>query len=199
MKCDVCGRTDKECKIREIKEQKLCPKHITQWYRYHRFLDSTIYDKNEYINCGEWTQIVLKNKEQEIVGYAIIDTEDVEKCQQYKWHMKKSRNTNYVTATIDSSTKIFLHRLVLNYTGKDDIDHKNRNGLDNRKSNLEIVTHSKNLVNQRADRKGIKLTPSGRYSVTITKDYQSIYIGTYDSYEEALSKRLEKEQELFYN
>lgn len=199
MKCNVCGRTDLECKIRKIKGQYLCPKHVSQWYRYHKFLDSTIYDKNEYIDCGEYTKIVLKNKQQVIVGYAIIDTEDVEKCKLYKWHIKTSRKTNYVTATINNSTKIFLHRLILNYTGKDDIDHKNRNGLDNRKNNLEIVTHSKNLINQSKDRKGIKITPSGKYSVTITKDYKSIYIGTYNSFNEALEKRLEKERELFCN
>lgn len=35
--CDVCGRTDKECRIRTIKGMKLCPKHVTQYYRHGKF------------------------------------------------------------------------------------------------------------------------------------------------------------------
>jgi hypothetical protein len=41
-----------------------------------------------------------------------------------------------------------LHRYLLNYTGKDYIDHINNNPLDNRKSNLRIVTSSQNNMNK---------------------------------------------------
>lgn len=195
MKCDVCGRTEKECKIRTIKSMNLCPKHITQWYRYGKFLEETIYDKNEYITYEDHAEIVLKDKNLQIVGYAIIDLEDVERCKQYKWHIRKAPNTNYVIAhNLDKNGKIQLHRFILSYNGDEDVDHINRNGLDNRKSNLRIVSHSVNLANQAPQRKGIRKVGSGNYQVVITRNYKPIYLGTYKTYEEALEARLNAEK-----
>ena len=77
MKCDVCSRTEKECKIKTINNMKLCSKHLTQYYRYGKFLPSTIYDRNEIITYDNYAEIILKDKYQHIVGKAIIDIEDV--------------------------------------------------------------------------------------------------------------------------
>lgn len=41
-----------------------------------------------------------------------------------------------------------LHRFILNYNGKNFIDHINGNKLDNRKSNLRIVTPKQNSMNK---------------------------------------------------
>lgn len=70
------------------------------------------------------------------------------------------------------------------------------NGLNNRKSNLRIVSHSDNLRNQHNNRKGIKQVGSGRFQVLLTYNYQGIYLGTYDTYEEALAARLQAENRL---
>lgn len=196
MVCDICGREETECRIRTIKGMNLCPKHLTQWYRHGGFSDRTIYDKNDIIKYDDHAEIVLRNKSGDDVGHAIIDLEDVEKCSQYKWHIRKGRNTNYAIASLPNNKKIHLHRFVLNYSGALDVDHRNRNGLDNRKDNLIPVTHSKNLINQGGDR-GIKQVPSGRYQALITKDYRGIYLGTFDTYEDALQARLVAEQQYF--
>jgi len=111
--------------------------------------------------------------------------------------MKRGRHTDYAIATINEHEKIFLHRLILNYYGDEDIDHKDRNGLNNKKDNLKICSHSENLINQPVKRNGIFKVKSGRYRASITKDYKSIYIGTYDTFEEALSARNSAEKRLF--
>lgn len=194
MKCEICGRTNNECTIKKIKNKYLCPKHVTQWYRYGKFLTSTICDSNKYIIHDDYAEIILKDKNQNIVGYAQIDIDDVEKCKKYKWHMRKSRNTNYVITTINQKTKIHLHRFILNYTGTKDVDHLDHNGLNNRKINLEIKSHANNLRNQHGQRRGIRKTSSNKYCACITKNYKTFYLGTYDTYEEALAARLKAEK-----
>ena len=92
--------------------------------------------------------------------------------------------------------KIFLHRFILNYCGDKDIDHINRNGLDNRKYNLRIINHSDNIRNQSECRKGIKRVKSGKYQASITKNYKCIYLGTFDTYESALEARIRAENEI---
>jgi len=111
--------------------------------------------------------------------------------------MKKSLHTDYAIATIDEQNKLFMHRLILDYYGEQDIDHNNHNGLDNRKFNLEVCSHSKNLTNQHNKYNGVYKVKSGRYRSTICIDSKTIYIGTYDNPEDALNARKEKEYELF--
>ena len=191
MICNICGRTDSECRIRKIKDLYLCPRHITQYYRNGAFNDNTIYQPNEYILYDDHAEIVLKDKNCNVVGYAIIDIEDVEKCKQYKWHLRKSRSISYVIASIkgEINKKIHLHRFVLNYNGNLDVDHINMNGLDNRKSNLRIVSHAENKANNRFT--GVKLVPSGRWQASVCRNYKTIYIGTFDTEEDAIKARKE--------
>lgn len=190
MECEICHRKENECRIRKIKNMCLCPRHVTQWYRYGCFNDNTIYQPNEYIIHETYAEIVLKDRNCCIVGYAMIDLDDVEKCKQHKWHLRQSRgHTPYVIASVKGkeNQKVHLHRFVLNYDGPLDIDHINRNGLDNRKSNLRVVTHQENAVNNGAD--GVKQVPSGRWQAAYCRDYKTIYIGTFDSKEEAMKAR----------
>ena len=128
------------------------------------------------------------------VGFAIIDLDDVGKCSKFKWHMKRSRNTSYAIATINEREKIFLHRFVLDYRGCMDVDHINLNGLDNRKSNLRIVSHSDNLANNK--KTGVKLLPSGRWQASICYNYKTIYIGTFETEAQAFAAREAKRLEL---
>ena len=144
----------------------------------------------------DYAEIVLRDKHSCVVGMAIIDIEDVDIAKQYKWHMRKSLNTNYAICTLKDGKKLFLHRLVLGYSGEDDVDHIDHNGLNNRKSNLRVVTHDTNLRNQHGNRKGVKRVGSGNYQAIITKDSKNIYLGTFPTYESALEARLKAEKEL---
>lgn len=190
MKCDICDRTSDTCRIRTIKGMNLCPKHVTQYYRHHKFLTETIYMPNEYIIYDDYAEIILKNKHCKEIGRAIIDIDDIEKCKPYKWHIRISDKKPYVITSLPqtNSEKIHLHRLIMNYNGNFDIDHINGNGLDNRKSNLRIVNHSINSLN-RQTQCGIIKVPSGNYQVRVMKDYEPIYLGTFNNYEEAVDFR----------
>lgn len=69
------------------------------------------------------------------------------------------------------------------------MDHINRNGLDNRKSNLRIVDHMTNMANNKHT--GVKKVKSGRFQASCTRNYKTIYIGTFDTFDEAVAARAE--------
>lgn len=175
----------------------LCRKHVSQFARHGKFLGKTIYDDNEYIIHNDYAEIILCDKNSNKVGSALIDIEDIDLCKKYKWHIKNSLHTQYAITTISKNTKIFLHRLVLKYDGILDIDHINHDGLDNRKRNLRICSHSKNLTNQYNYNNGIYKTNSNKYRASICKDNKTIYIGTYDTEDEAIYHRKIEEKKLF--
>ncbi len=185
-KCVACNK-DAVC---IAKGMPLCSKHRSQWYRHHKFDDDTIFSDNKYVLYNDRAEIILKDKNCNEVGRAIIDLDDVDKCKPYKWHL---RQRNYVIATIPNGTKssdekIHLHRLISGYDGNDlVIDHINRNPLDNRKCNLRIVNQQTNAANK--GNSGVVLVPSGRYQAHVTRHYKNIYIGTYDTYDEAVAAR----------
>lgn len=81
-------------------------------------------------------KIKIQNK------YAIVDNEDFDRLNQYRWRLDKD---GYAKTT----TLKFMHRLVLNLQPNDGkrTDHKNRNRLDNRKENLRIATIAQNNQN----------------------------------------------------
>ena len=74
-----------------------------------------------------------------------IDLEDFEKVSNYFWSLSKGY-------AIKSENKQPMHRFVLGLGKADrykiEVDHINRNRLDNRKSNLRIVSRQDNMYNK---------------------------------------------------
>lgn len=188
MECSICGITDQDTRIINSKKYGcLCRKHYLRAYK-GKNIDRSIYDPNDYIIYESYAEIILRDKNCEECGRAIIDLEDVEKCKQFKWHIRRAPNTNYAVSS-EYPKRRFLHQLIMNYYDLDmDIDHINRNGLDNRKSNLRIISHSKNITNQGRGT-GVKQVPSGNFQAIITKDAKPIYLGTFNSFDEACDAR----------
>jgi hypothetical protein len=64
-----------------------------------------------------------------------------------------------------------LHRVILNATNDQLIDHKDGNGLNNTKENLRVATKSQNGANRKS--KGVSLhKATGLYRAVVTKDYK---------------------------
>lgn len=84
---------------------------------------------------------------------AKIDREDLLLFAQHKWYVAKTDGqVKYLKTNIldedGKRTTTCLHRMLLERSEGKEIDHINRDGLDNRKSNLRLVTHQQNQTNR---------------------------------------------------
>lgn len=82
--------------------------------------------------------------------FAIVDFEDYEIVNQYNWHAVKCNTKWYAVAWINKMN-MKLHRFILKLPKAKNnleliVDHKNGNGLDNRKCNLRICNHQQNIM-----------------------------------------------------
>lgn len=80
---------------------------------------------------------------------ALVDDEDYELVNQYKWYALNGRGGFYAARTIKKITKIRMHRLILGLKKGELCDHINHNGLDNRRCNLRVVDYHQNSMNRR--------------------------------------------------
>lgn len=127
-------------------------------------------------------------------GYeAIIDTEDVEKVEKFNWYSNVNGRAVYGQRSINRLNcrrTVMLHMAVSGMIEGKEIDHVNGDGLDNRKANLRHVLHSENMKNAKKrvtskhKYKGVCINHN-RFSAKIRNDNKSIYLGTFDTQEEA--------------
>jgi HNH endonuclease/AP2 domain len=109
-----------------------------------------------------------------------IDQEDYDYFKAHNWYIQQGGYLKYGTK-IDGKHKTFLfHREVVGGDLKGmQVDHINRNKLDNRKANLRVSTNSQNLFN----RGKTVLNTSGYKGVTRRSVNrwiaQTIFCGTY--------------------
>jgi len=73
-------------------------------------------------------------------GYvALVDDEDYQRINQFKWCLNKTRKVRYAHRAIKQTT-VLMHRFILGLTDpKVQVDHWDRNGLNNQRSNLRIT------------------------------------------------------------
>lgn len=73
-------------------------------------------------------------------GYvAIVDDEDYERVNAFKWTLLKAPTVNYAYRKVGKYS-LHLHRFILERNRGDGylVDHINHNGLDNRRKNLRV-------------------------------------------------------------
>ncbi len=85
---------------------------------------------------------------------ALVDDEDYNYLMQWKWfaHRKNSKTTFYAVRTCreNGQKTLRMHNVIANrYIKKDytELDHRDRNGLNNQKDNLRISTRGENMHN----------------------------------------------------
>lgn len=114
----------------------------------------------------------------------------------WSWSAKRDGKRYYAVRTHTEKTNgqrrwvtIRMHHVVLPAFSFL-VDHKNGNGLDNRKSNLRLATHSENAQNSRhrkhtsSQYRGVSVR-NGLWTALITQRGQQFYLGQFHSEEEA--------------
>jgi AP2 domain/HNH endonuclease len=120
----------------------------------------------------------------------LIDPEDLKKYFFYTASLQRG----YVYITTSHRRVELLHRLIVNPPESFEVDHINRNRLDNRKVNLRLATKSQNamnkdrLANNTSGYKGVSWhKKSQKWRATMTKRVDGldthIHIGTFETAE----------------
>lgn len=145
--CDYCESKGSEQKIFCRDGKYLCQKHYNQMYLYGKILKRTVRDRNEIIYKDGYAEIVLYNFEHNEIARTLIDTDDVELVLNYKWNFDLRHN--YATTRVKQK-HLGLHQLIMDTKKLGHsvvVDHINRDGLDNRRSNLRVANKSVNAIN----------------------------------------------------
>ncbi len=113
-----------------------------------------------------------------------------------RWFVHVEKHTKYALRVIRINGKqkqLPIHRIILErileriLTPREIVDHINNNGLDNRRSNLRLITYAQNNQNQRirsnskTGYKGVGYTPSGKYRARIFVNKKRIHLGMFDT------------------
>lgn len=88
-------------------------------------------------------------------SFTLVDIDDLEKLKPYTIHKVGG---GYAAIAFENRT-LPLHRFIMGLTNSPrsagEVDHINENKLDNRKKNLEIISHRENI--RRANKKREKI------------------------------------------
>lgn len=140
--------------------------------------------------------------------FVVIDADDLPLVEGYAWVAARRRHVWYAIANVrqphGGSTAVLMHRLILDAPKGMQVDHKDGDGLNNRRSNIRLCTPSQNQQN-RVRREpnatgyfGIYYIPKARrWVANIKHQRKRIYIGCFSTPEAAAIAYDERARELF--
>ena len=128
---------------------------------------------------------------------AVIDAEDLSLIQGYSWHACFHGHTWYAKAWEPGASpkrKVYMHRLIVGAREGTEVDHRDRNGLNNCRDNLRIVSRQQNCRNQKLKHgasafKGVSFCRRDKRWVAQIRDAEGRKrnLGRYDTEQEAAS------------
>ena|ERR1044071_2113059 len=119
---------------------------------------------NEYRVTGDVVWIKLTQKQE-----TCVDLTDWEKVRAVRWYAQKSkgRKSFYAVMSASKAKRLgcprLLHQWLLN---TNEVDHEDRNGLNNRRKNIRPATRQQNVANQGL----LSTNSSGFRGVSFRKD-----------------------------
>ncbi len=127
-----------------------------------------------------------------------VDDEDFEELNKYKWYAWYNKYTDSYYAVkgtwINKKRGIlYMHRFIMQANGRDiKVDHKDRDTLNNQRSNLRFATHGENCANRKSMKNstskylGVCWHKSKRkWKAAIEKNRTQLYLGLFTNEEDA--------------
>jgi hypothetical protein len=81
-----------------------------------------------------------------------VDPDDYEILSRFKWTPIRGAYTTYAACRVGKK-RFFMHRVILGASEGQPVDHRDGNGLNNRKINLRLCSTAQNCWNQRRNKK----------------------------------------------
>lgn len=132
------------------------------------------------IPVGEFGQLI-----------AFVDDEDFERLSQFKWSVTDGYALRGIKKPNGQWTTIRMAREVMQAPSGVEVDHINRNRLDNQKRNLRFATRSQNMMNtpvssrNKLGVKGVCLRPNGLFYASTKFRGKKMSLGYYPTLEQA--------------
>ncbi len=135
---------------------------------------------NRAYSEAQMMEIVLSNG-----SVSAVDDDDFDRLSLYSWCL----SNGYVVTKIEGVV-VSMHRLILSSGADQFVDHRDRNKLNNRKSNLRICTKAQNNINRDTARlsrfRGVHQRKRAKpWYAIIQADGQQQYLGSFASEEDA--------------
>lgn len=114
---------------------------------------------------------------------AIVDDDDFERLSHHKWHISLK---GYARRSLHNpERKEYMHRVVIGASEDENVDHINRDRLDNRKCNLRLCSDRENCYNRSkrsvtSQYKGVTWNKRNKkWQAQITIDGKNRYLGLF--------------------
>ena len=182
-------KTEKFCKICGKQLDRLwggmCSQHYQQMKRFGCIPERTERTPNAIVVIDDYADVSLYS-DGEVVAKVKISLCDIEKVHKLKWSLDDGYARN-------STTKLLMHRYIMDAPKGKEVDHINGDTLDNRRENLRVVSPFINSVNKtKTNQRGIDKY-RGQFRARIAKDKKSYNLGMFKTHEEALIARIKGE------
>lgn len=145
-----------------------------------------------------------------VIGYTnhgnafVVDRDDWPLVRDYCWVEKHGPGNIYLMAYVSKGKYIRLSRLITNAGENEVVDHINHDTMDNRKANLRKVTQAHNLLNvgiRSNNTTGItgvwREKRRNKWAAELKIHGKKIYLGQYESFDEAVATRKAAEERYF--
>jgi hypothetical protein len=122
--------------------------------------------------------------------WAVVDQKDYYRLGNSNWYLVGKKGRLYAAHNVKADgslmVQVRLHREIMQPTNGLLVDHRNGNGLDNRRANLRLATHTQNMHNCRKRKNatsqfiGVCLDKKRKlWESTITSNGKKIYLGRF--------------------
>lgn len=171
-----------------------CQKHWRQIHQHGYILERTTLSPNNFIIEDDVCRIELFDKNGNKTCDAIIDTEDFNLVKNKKWNFHKAYFPNTVGYVETRCRDVFvrLQKFLLGAKKHEMVDHRDRNTLNNRRSNLRFCTKSQNMMNKRVGKnnksgtKNVSWSKSNeKWRVNITVNKIRYHLGCFAAFADA--------------
>ena len=177
-----------------------CNRHYMQMREHGKIISNsqrTRLDPNLFIIIDDICLIKLYNTRGNEIAESITNFKYKTEIEKYKWHLTSHGYASGIWYNTGGQHQILLHQLIIQLSGRKipdgyEIDHKDGNRLNNLDDNLRVCTRMQNSQNKKlksdntSGQTGVhQHTYNKKWIAEITVDLKRIYLGEFDTKEDA--------------